>query len=238
MTEPLADISLRKAAIIAGVAIVVMAVAAVVATDITIGKLFVQNNAEATYDNIKASEMLFRTGVLSWLIILICDVFAAWGLYIFLKPVNKSLSLIMAWFRLIYAAILGTALLQFVDVLLLISGDVYQISFGLDLLQSQVLLFLNGFYQKWSIGLVIFGIHVFLLGYMIVRSGYIPKFWGILLIIAAVGYLITNMADLLLPDYENIKKIIEWIFIIPMLGEVGLGFWLLIKGVKVIEELT
>ena len=54
------------------------------------------------------------------------------------------------------------------------------------------------------------------------------------MIIAFLGYLITNIANLLLPEYEIYKAIIEWIFILPMVvGEVGLALWLLIKGVNV-----
>ena len=227
------DISMRKAAIVSGVAIMVMTVAAVVATNLTIGSLIVKDDAVITTNNIITSEVLFRSGIFSWLIILICDVLAAWGLYIFLKPVNKHLSLLMAWFRLVYAAILGTALLNYVNVLLLISGDDYVSSFGIEKFQSQVMLSLDAFGSMWSIGLLVFGIHIFLLGYLALKSGYIPKIWGILLLIASVGYVITNSAKLLLPAYDDYKTVFELIFIIPMLSEVGLGIWLLIKGVKV-----
>jgi hypothetical protein len=178
--------------------------------------------------------MLFRIGLFSWLIILICDVLAAWGLYIFLKPVSQSLSLLTAWCRLVYAAILGTALYNFAVVLLLVSGDHYLAAFGIDQLQAEVLLFLNAFYDIWSIGLVVFGFHILVLGYLVFKSGYIPKILGVILIIASFGYLITSFANLLLPNYQNYQAILEWIFIIPMvIGEVGLALWLLFKGVKV-----
>ena len=227
------DISMRKAAIVSGVAIMVMTVAAVVATNLTIGSLIVKDDAVITTNNIITSEVLFRSGIFSWLIILICDVLAAWGLYIFLKPVNKLLSLLMAWFRLVYAAILGTALLNYVNVLLLISGDDYVSSFGIEKFQSQVMLSLDAFGSMWSVGLMVFGLHIFLLGYLAFKSGYIPKVWGVLLLIASFGYVITNSAKLLMPTYDNYKTEFELIFIIPMLSEVGLGIWLLIKGVKV-----
>ena len=227
------DISMRKAAIVSGVAIMVMTVAAVVATNLTIGSLIVKDDAVTTTNNIITSEVLFRSGIFSWLIILICDVLAAWGLYIFLKPVNKLLSLLMAWFRLVYAAILGTALLNYVNVLLLISGDDYVSSFGIEKFQSQVMLSLDAFGSMWSVGLMVFGLHIFLLGYLAFKSGYIPKVWGVLLLIASFGYVITNSAKLLMPTYDNYKTEFELIFIIPMLSEVGLGIWLLIKGVKV-----
>ena len=233
MTNAITDISIRKAAIVSGVAILLMTVAAVVATNLTIGSLVVKGDAVITTNNIITSEVLFRSGIFSWLIILICDVLAAWGLYIFLKPVNKLLSLLMAWFRLVYAAILGTALLNYVNVLLLISGDDYVSSFGIEKFQSQVMLSLDAFGSMWSVGLMVFGLHIFLLGYLAFKSGYIPKVWGVLLLIASFGYVITNSAKLLMPTYDNYKTEFELIFIIPMLSEVGLGIWLLIKGVKV-----
>ena len=238
MTNRISDISLRSAALITGVAILIMTLAAVVATDLTIGSLIVQDDAAATTNNIKASEMLFRTGIFSWIIILICDVLAAWGLYILLKPVNKGLSLLMAWFRLVYAAILGTALLNFVNVLSFISNSDNLAAFGTDLLQSNVLLSVNAFNDSWSMGLLVFGIHIYFLGYLILKSGYIPKIFGVLLIVAFLGYLITNSANVLFYNYENYKTVIELIFIIPMLGEVGLGVWLLLKARHIPDMLT
>ena len=77
MTNPIADISLRKAAFVTGMAILIMAIAAVVATDLTVESLIMPGHATAKANNIKASEMLFRTGIFSWIIILICDVLAA-----------------------------------------------------------------------------------------------------------------------------------------------------------------
>lgn len=230
--ENINNISLRKAAIITGIAILIMTIAAVSATDLTIGSLTVSDNVAATTNNIKASEMLFRVGIFSWLITLICDVLAAWGLYIFLKPVNKDLSLIMAWLRLVYVALLGTALLNYIKVLLLISGADYVSAFGVDQFQSQVMLLVNSFDKMWSVGLIVFGLHIALVGYLAFKSGYIPKILGILLIIAFAGYVITNLGNLLLPDYDNYKTILGLIFIIPMLSEVALGLWLLIKGGK------
>lgn len=227
------NISLRKAAIISGVAILIMTVAAVSATDLTIGSLIVKDNAAVTTNNIITSHIIFRVGVFSWLITLICDVLAAWGLYIFLKPVNKDLSLLMAWFRLVYVAILGTALLNYVKVLLLISGENYITAFGTNQFQSQVMLLVNSFGNMWSVGLIVFGLHIAVLGYLAFRSGYIPKAFGILLIIAFAGYVITSLGNLLLPDYDNYKTVLGLIFLPFMLSEVALGLWLLIKGGKV-----
>ena len=227
------SISLRRAAIITGIAILIMTAAAVVATDLSIGSLIVPDNAAATTNNIRDSETLFRISILSWLIVLICDVLAAWGLYIFLKPVNKDYSLIMAWLRLVYVALLGTALLNYIKVLQLISDDNYPSALGIDQFQSQVMLLLNAFDNMWSIGLIVFGLHIFLLGYLSYKSGYVPKTFGVLLIIAFAGYVITNLGNLLLRDYADYKMVLGFIFLLPMLSEVALGLWLLIRGGKV-----
>lgn len=233
MTNQVFDFTLRKAAFVAGISILIMTIAAVFATDITIGNLVDQGDAATTFNNIKSNELVFRAGIFSWLIILICDVLVAWGLYIFLKPVNKSVSLIMAWFRLIYIAILGTAILNYIEILTLISNDSSISGFSIQQVQLLVMQSVNGFQDMWSLGLVVFGIHIYFLGYLIIKSNYIPKLLGIILVIAFVGYVLTNVLDLFLPGYEQLKTIIEWIFIIPILSEVYLGLWLLVKGVKI-----
>lgn len=123
MKNPVTDISLRQAAVVTGVSIVIMAIAAVFATDIVLGRLIVPDDAATTTRNIMSSGMLFRAGIFSLVVILVCDVLAAWGLYVYLKPVNQSLSLLMAWIRLVYATILGATLLNVVIVLLLTGGS-------------------------------------------------------------------------------------------------------------------
>jgi hypothetical protein len=133
----------------------------------------------------------------------------------------------------VYTAILGVALLNFVYVLLLLSGADYLTAFETNQLHAQVLLFLNAFYGLWDIGLVVFGFHLLGLGYLVFKSGYIPKILGILLVLASAGYLITSGGNLLLPNYENYSSIIKIAFIVPMvLGEFGLALWLLLRGGK------
>ena len=234
MTAQLSDTPIRQAALVTGIAIIIMALAAVFAMDVVPGELIVPGDAAATTGNIQNSALLFRAGVFSLLIILICDVLAAWGLYIILKPVNSALSLLTAWFRLVYVAILGTALNNYITVLLLTGGENYLTLLGPDQLRAQVMVLLNAFNDTWSMGLIVFSLHILLLGYLVLKSGYIPKTFGILLLLAFLGYALAHSINLLLPDSESIQRLIGWIFIIPMVvGEVGLGVWLLIKGVKI-----
>ena len=230
MTNPITDISLRKAAIVAGVGSLIMTILTPFVDFSVRQSLIVPGDAATTASNIMADELLFRIAICSYLIVAILDVVIAWALYVFLKPVNKSLSLLMAWFRVVYAAILAIVLLNFVIALQLISGADYLTVFETGQLHAQMMLFLDTFDYGWDIGLVIFGLHLLLLGYLVYKSGYIPKLLGVLLMIAGLGYLIDSFGKLLSPDYDaNIA-------IFTFIGEVLLIFWLFIKGARLPEQ--
>ena len=226
MTNRIADISQRQAALIAGFGLLIMTIFYIFADFFVFQKLIVPGDAATTANNIIASEMLFRTGIGCILIVLICDVVVAWALYIFLKQVNINLSLLTAWLRLVYAAMLGIAMLNFVVVLILLSGADYLAVFETDQLHAQVMLFLNAFYDVWALGLIIFGFHLAALGYLAFRSDYIPKILGILLMAAGLGYLIDYFGSLLFPNSDvAISMVLGW-------GELIFMFWLLFKGGK------
>lgn len=228
------SISQRQAAIIAGVALVLMAIVAGFAYGFVFTSLVVPGNAVVTAQNITNSEILFRAGILGWLIILILDVLVAWAVYIFLKPANKHLALLTAWLRLVYAPILGIAVLNLVYVLLLVRGADSMKAFEPHQISAQVLFFLNAFSDMWSLSLIVFGCHLLVLGYVAFTSGFIPKVFGVLLILASLCYLLTNGATLLYPHYEQYKPIVEMILSAPMaIGELAFGIWLWIKGGKI-----
>ena len=127
-------------------------------------------------------------------------------------------------------AIFVSALSQPLIVLQLLNGSEYLKAFETNQLHVQVLLSLNAFIDEWNMGLVIFGLHLLVLGYLAFKSGYIPKILGILVIIAGLGYLIDNLGKLLSPNY-NVT-----IAMFTFIGEVLLIFWLLWKGIKGVDK--
>ena len=230
MTNYFFDISLRKAALLAGFGLLIMTIFYVFADLFVFQNLIVPGDASATANNIIDSEMLFRIGICCILIVLICDVVVAWALYIFLKQVNKNLSLLTAWFRLVYAVMLGFALFNFVKALMLLSGADYLAVIEEDQLHSQVLLFINAFYDVWALGLIVFGFHLTILGYLVFKSDYIPKILGVLLIAAGIGYLVDYSCKLLFPNFDvAISMVAGW-------GELIFILWLLFKGGKRLAE--
>jgi hypothetical protein len=225
------DISPRKAALVAGFSILGMAIFAGFAYGYVIQNLYIPNEATSTANNIRSSQMLFRFGITCFVIVVILDLFAAWALYIFLKSVNQSLSLLTAWFRLIYSAVFGFSLLQLLMVSVLLTETN---SFpALEKLQidSLVTLFFKAFQYSWAIGLILFGFHLLFLGYLAFNSGYVPKVFGVLLVMASLCYLTSNFASIIFPGYEKYKANVEAILSLPMvIGELGFGLWLLFKG--------
>ena len=234
MKNKLTDISLNNAAKIAGIGYVVIFLLGIITNFFIFGSLIIPGDAAQTANNILSNEILFRGGMVSWLIVLICDIIIAWALYIFLKPVNKSISLLGAWFRIVYTAIFAITQFNLLIVLILLSGADYLTVFNTNQLNSLVLLFLNGFNYGFLIGLVFFGVHLLFVSHLIIRSDYIPKILGILLLLSSLGYIIDSFANFLLSNYEDYKIIFLIIVAVPgIIGELYLTLWLLIKGTKV-----
>jgi hypothetical protein len=226
MTERATDISARQAALFAGWGLFAMLLFYLFADVVVFSNLIVPNNAAATAANIRASETFFRAGIGSFLMVLLCDVLVAWALYVFLREVNRSLSLLTAWLRLLYAGMLGVALSAYVVVLVLLRGPEYLTVFSPEQLHAQVLLLLNAFADLWAVALIFFGFHILGLGYLTLRSGTVPRLLAVLLIIGGVGYLAEHIGKLLFPEFDlPISMVTGW-------GELVLMIWLLIWGGK------
>ncbi|MCR8642905.1 DUF4386 domain-containing protein [Paenibacillus sp. N1-5-1-14] len=221
----------RKAAFIAGISLIIMTIASFVAYGYIHASLIVKGDASTTFHNILASSSLFKAEIFGWLVIFLCDIIVAWAFYIFLKPINKELSLLGAWFRLMYTAILGTVLFHLLEVMLLIErADALTESIQL---QDQVLHQVEAFERIWSMGLIVFGLHLLIVGYIAIRTRTIPRIISILLLLAGAGYMIVHLSSTFIPQYEGVISLINYIFMAPMIaGELGLGLWMLVKGGK------
>jgi len=236
MTNRIADMSLRKAARVAGLAYLIIFILGGFTNFIARDNLIVAGDAATTASNIMASESLFRMGIAGGVIVLAADAVVAWALYIFLKPVNKSLSLLAAWFRLLFVAIAGINLLNLLIVLLLLSGADYLTVFETGQLQAQVMLFLGAHEFGINISWVFFGLHILVLGYLIFKSDYIPQILGVLLIVASLGYFINSFASFLSPTYADNEANLLVVAVPAIIAELSLTLWLLIKGGSIQQQ--
>lgn len=188
-------------------------------------RLIVPGNAAATAGNLMASESLFRLGIVSDLLAPIVLILVVLALYQLLKPVNKTMALLMVRFVLAGAPMSMLNKLNQFAALQFLSGADYLEVFPPGQLQALSLLFLRLHNQGSTIAFLFWGLWLFPLGYLVFKSGFFPGILGILLMIACFGYLADSFASLL--GYSlNLGMF-------AALGEVLFMLWLLIKGVKV-----
>ncbi|KOY80049.1 DUF4386 domain-containing protein [Lysinibacillus macroides] len=224
--------SQRKSAFIGGIFLIIMAAAAFFSYGYAHQSLVVNGNAYDTFANLKSSSTLFKAEIFSWLIILIADIIVAWAFFIFLKPIHKQLALLAAWLRLIYTAILAIAIAHLILVLLLTSNSAPLLN-----VEEQAMLFLNGFQVIWDMGLIIFGGHLMVVGYITMQSSTIPKMISFLLLLAGLSYIIMHTLLTFFLQFEKTIAIFQAILSIPMLlGEISFGIWLVVKGGKIIKN--
>ena len=204
--------SLRRASLTAGIALALIIVFAIFGEFGAVQRLVTPGDAGRTAQDILGSEGLFRFGIASLFLVVILDIIVAAALLILFEPVNRSLSTMAAWFRVAYAAVYLVAISQLVVALGLL-GD-----------PDQALRVVNAYDTIWHVGLNLFGVHLLLIGLLAYRSGFMHKVFGILLVIAGLGYLADGFAAVLIPDYS--MNISGFTFV----GEATLMLWLLIKG--------
>jgi hypothetical protein len=228
LTKGTADRTPRTMARLAGVLYLVITIAAIIAHFYIPAQLLVPGDAAATANNILASGTLFRIGIGSELVVLLCEIVLSIVLYLLFKPVSKTLALVAAVFRLAMTTIHAVNLLNYFFVLLLLSGADYLAVFEADQLHALVLLFLDAHSYGFTIGIAFFAPHVFVLGYLIFKSGYLPRTLGILFLVAACGYLVDSSALLLVPGYDTTPVFLA----LPIaIAEIAFPVWLLVKGV-------
>jgi Domain of unknown function (DUF4386) len=193
--------------------------------------LIVPADATATADNVRASESLLRLGIVSDSLIFLIEIGVTVLLYVLLRPVSRTLSLVLAFARLANAIIQGINLLPYFTALLLLSGAGYLTVFEPDQLDALALLFLNAHQYVVYIWEMFLCLHLFVLSYLVFKSGYFPRILGVLLVLPSLGYLIHGYGSFLFPNYEEIFALVVGVG--AVIGELPFFLWLLIKGVNV-----
>jgi hypothetical protein len=193
--------------------------------------LVVPGDATATANNIGASGWVFHLGIVSDSLVFLIEIVLCVLLYVLLRPVSRTLSLVAAFARLAMTIIQGINLLAYFAVLLLLSGAAYLTVFTPAQLDALALLSLDGHQYGVYIWEAFFGFHLAVLGYLIYKSGYFPRILGVLMVFAALGYLTHSYGSWLYPSYaETLASVVG---ITAIIGELPFFLWLAIKGVNV-----
>ena len=191
--------------------------------------LIVFGDAATTARNIMASEWQFRIGITGDLVSAVFFLLAAWALYALLKPVNKDFAFLFLLLNLIGVAVYSINLLNQFAAVLLLSGADYLKVFQADQLQSLAMFFLNLHKNGYWIAQIFFGTWLFPLGYLVYKSGFLPKFLGIVMMVHFVGWTLTTLQFFLFPGFTAITYVT---YPLGFISEFGLTLWLLIMGAK------
>jgi hypothetical protein len=210
---------------VAGVLLLVSVVAGGFGEAYAPAKLIVANDAAATVANIKSSEFIYRLGFATFLIESFADITLALIFYALLKPVSKELSLLAAFFGLIGTALFAVAELFYLAPTLLMTGGPLN---AFSTVQIEELILLS--FRFYQFAVLIFsgyyGIAWILRSYLMFRSGYVPKFLGVLMGIGGLGFLARNFLLILAPAYAS-----PLLLMLLFPGTLALMVWLLGKGV-------
>jgi hypothetical protein len=215
---------------IAGLLYLILAVCAV------FGELYVRSSivrsgdATATADNIRASATLFRVGFVVDLVGATFFLLTAMALYVLLKHVNQLVAAAMVTFVAVSVAINCLSLLNQYLALTIATGENYTRAFGRAGSDALTLLFTDMQRQGGLINSTFFGLWLLPLGYLVIRSGYVPRVLGILLVIAGFGWLTLSLTHFLSPSLG--KSIALFVDILGG-GELVFMAWLLTMGVRV-----
>jgi Domain of unknown function (DUF4386) len=192
-------------------------------------RLVVFGDAAATAHNIQAHELLFRLGLAGDVIALLYIAYTLL-LYNLFKPVNRSLSLLAAFFSLVGCAMGAVNCLLQIAPLVVIGNAQPLSAFTVEQLQALALLLLKLHAEGYTIGMVLFGSYNLLVGYLIFRSTFLPRILGLFLAISGLCYLINCFAIFLAPDFA--AHLLPYI-LLPGGSELLLALWLLVVGVNV-----
>lgn len=191
--------------------------------------LIVSGDVGATVNNIMENELLFRSAIVAALSIQIVQIFLVLALYKLLKPANKNIAAFMVISILVAVPIAMFNELNHFAVLILLSGADYLTAFSPEQIQAFVAMFLDFHEHGILIAQIFWGIWLFPMGYLVFKSGYLPRIIGILLMIGCFGYMLDSFILFFNPDFD--LTISGFTFV----GEVLLPLWLVIKGVNVEE---
>jgi hypothetical protein len=218
--------SVTKVARTAGLFYLLYVVTSVIAN--LFGK-FVFVEAQVTVEHILTHANQFRIGFVINLFSVVLFLLAAWALYVLLKPVNKDLALLFLLFNVVgFAVWLFSSLCLFASLVLLNGAEIIQ-AFQPDQLQALAVFFVSLYKSGVFIAQVPYGVWLFPLGYLVYRSGFLPKVLGVLLIADGICQFVYVCQRLIFPDLGIIAYPCT---VISLIAEVSLALWLSIRTVK------
>lgn len=231
MTNHPAEISPQIYARIGGALYLLIIVLGIFGEAFVRGRIVVPGDAATTAANITSMESLWRFGIAAEFLSLICTIALAMIYFVLLRPVSKELNLLATFFRLVSIVIEAVAALGLVAALFPLVNAASLKAFTPEQLSALASLATKLHSYGFSVSLLFLGCTFLIHGYLIFKSGYLPRVLGILIEVAGVGYLTNSFALILYPAVAN--QVFLAIIVPVFVAELSLSLWLLVKGVNV-----
>jgi hypothetical protein len=227
--EPKAAVSPRPLARIAGGLYLINIVGGFFAIGYVPAAIVVAGDAAGTAHNLQAHEMLYRMGLLAHIAILCTNVGLAVIFYDLFKVVSRRMALLVVFFTLVGTAVEGSGLTSQFAPLSLLQGGHYA---GLTAQQVQALAYLpiDLLGISYVVSSVFFAFYGLAIGYLVFRSGFLPRLIGALLAIGALSYLAYSVTSILSPEFAS--HLVPYIQLPSLIGEGSFCLWLLVIGVN------
>jgi hypothetical protein len=221
----------RKTARIAGLLYLIVVVAGIFSLLYVPSRISVPGDTAATVSNILAHQTLYGLGIVVGCIGFTAFLILPLVLYELLSPVAKNAAALMVAFAVVSAPISFISLVHKFDVLSLLTGADYAQAMSSAQLQAQIRLSLDAYRNGMLVSQIFWGLWLFPFGYLVFKSGFLPRILGILLMLGCVGYLITFLGTVLYPGYAD-TAVASYVSLPGSIGEIGICLWLLIVGVR------
>jgi hypothetical protein len=190
--------------------------------------LVVSGNAAVTAHHLLTSDTLFRLGFLAYLLESFTDVALAFLLYVLLRPVHANLAFLAVLFRIMATATFAFGELFYFTPSLILGGNAYLKTFSPEQLQTLALLSFNVYTTAGFIFTIHYGVASMLFGYLMWRSGYLPRVVAALWVLGGIGFITSNVVWVLAPASASSLLVVP-----QLLASVSLALWLLVRGVNV-----
>jgi hypothetical protein len=199
-------------------------------------QLIVSGNAAATADNLRTSGWLLRLGIGSELVHQVIVIFVVLALYRLFRPVDEMLARqVVILGALVSVPIMFVNVLNDVAALFLVSGSGVLSVFAKPQLDALAYLFLHLHGKGVTVASIFWGLWLFPFGILVIRSRFIPRILGWLLIVAGAGYVADAFSTLVVP---GLMPLISKIAPLTALAELPIIFWLLIWGARPSRPVT
>jgi DMSO reductase anchor subunit len=213
----------RNIAKLAGYSILLMAMVAGFSFGFAFPKIYNPVQIDTYQSSLTANLQLYKFMLLGILTVLILDVLVAWTLYLYFKNDNKKLALLSCFLRIIYTFLFSIATYY-------LTKNLAQPNYNSEIIIENY----ESFQTIWSIGLIIFGLHLLVVGVLMKLHKRIPGILSYLMLLAGTSYILVHGLKSTLPQLTDLIRLLNNVLAFPMaIGELGLAFWLLIKGGKI-----